>query len=229
MGKESLVKLVESLASYSAYLAMKNKVMKTHHASPEPAVLFEDSCCLKYIGPINMSSLSPLLNDIDQALEKLEFYQVLSVREYSPKDNRRRYLFIQELEHGLSKPIFFLTYSHRSNVGNYHFIWKVPQPVHEEACSIENSRIIGEIKKQIPVYHTRAMKQQFCDMYGRISRPYILRNIYCALTNDQSASRTTAEKEVDDRVQEALLAEDTDIAIDLREFNSNGSCSVTDY
>lgn len=221
--KQNLLKLVESLASYSAYLTMKNKVMKAHHASPEPVSSFEDSCCLKYIAPT--SSISPLLTDIDQALDKYEFYQPLSVKDFSPKEKRRLYLFIRELEQGLSKPMFLLTYSHGSNVGNYHFIWKVPESLHSEACSLENARIIGEIKKQIPVYHTRAMRQQFCDMFGKISpesKPYILRNIYSALTNDHSSSRTTAEKEMDDRVQEALLAEDSEIVMDLRELNSNG-------
>ena len=68
------------------------------------------------------------------------------------------------------------------------------------------------------------MKQQFCDLYGRISpdsKPYILCNIYNTLVGDWSASRTTSESEVDVRVQEALSLEDMDIVIDLREFNFN--------
>ena len=97
--------------------------------------------------------------------------------------------------------------------------------IHKEATTIENSRVIEQIKLQIPVYHTRAMKREFCELYGRIShesKPYLLRSIYSALTGDQSASRTTAESEVDARVKEALLAEDSDIILDLREMNTNG-------
>ena len=66
------------------------------------------------------------------------------------------------------------------------------------------------------------MKQQFCDLYGRISpesKTFIIRSIYNVLTKNQSSSRTTAEAEVDERVREALLAEDTEIILDLQEFN----------
>ena len=97
--------------------------------------------------------------DLDQALQS---YPVVKVSELS-QDNCRRYLFIRELEKGLS--VSLLTYSHRSNVGNYHFIWKLPDLLHEVACSIENSIIIAEI---IPVYQSQAIKQQFCELYGRI-------------------------------------------------------------
>lgn len=70
------------------------------------------------------------------------------------------------------------------------------------------------------------MKQQFCDHYGRISpesKTCLIRNIYDVLTNNQLASRTTAEAEVDERVREVLLAEDAEIILDLREFNSNAA------
>lgn len=85
--------------------------------------------------------------------------------------------------------------------------------------------LIDEIKQQIPVFHTRAMRQEFYNLYGLISpksKPFILRNIYHSLTGDQSAARTTAEMEIDDRVTEALSMEDPDIIIDLRELNTNG-------
>ena len=111
-------------------------------------------------------------------------------------------------------------------IGNYNFIWKAPDHVCVEACSSENLRLIEEIKSQIPVFHTRAMKQEFYDLYGRISpqsKPFILRSIYRSLTGDQSASRTTSEEEIDSRVAEALSMEDIVIIIDLRELNSNKS------
>jgi hypothetical protein len=203
--KQDLLKLVESLASYSAYLTMKNQSMKRHHASPEPSN-FEDSCCLKYVTPA-AEAVPSLLIAINHDLQNSSYYQALSLSDYTPKENRKRYLFIRQLEQGLSVPFFLLTYSHGSNVGNYYFCWKVPTLFHEEACSNENTRIINEIKKQIPVYHTRAMRQRFCDMFGRISpesKPHILRNIYNTLTNNNTASRTTAEVVIDARVYKKL-------------------------
>jgi len=51
------------------------------------------------------------------------------------------------------------------------------------------------------------------------TKPYVLRNIYCKLTNDCSAARTLEEREVDARVQEVLSTEDPDLINDLRYFN----------
>ena len=77
--------------------------------------------------------------------------------------------------------MFFYTYTHRNNVGNYHFVWKVPNDVARESCHTQNLHLIESIKPEIPVYHTRAMKQEFYNLMGRISpesKPYILRSIY---------------------------------------------------
>lgn len=118
---------------------------------------------------------------------------------------------------------FYFTYSHGSSVGNSHFIWKAPEHV---ACCTENIRVVDEIKAKIPVYHTRAMRNEFHEMCGRITpktSSYILRSIYHSLTGDQSAARTTAEEEVNERMAEALSMEDPDIVVDLRELNTNGA------
>ena len=81
---------------------------------------------------------------------------------------------------------------------------------------------MDEIKEQLPVFHTRSMKQNFVNMYGRLSktcRPYMLREIYKELTGDACGARTTDEGELDQRITEALQMEDSDIIIDLRQHN----------
>ena len=47
-------------------------------------------------------------------------------------------------------------------------------------------------------------------MVASTTSPYVLRDIYKVLTNDQSGSRTTDEKEIDKRIKEALESEDPD-------------------
>ena len=220
--KEGLVTLVESLASYASYLSMRNKAMKLHHSSPEPSVSFSDAQSIKFIK--SSSDMSPLLTELNTAIKSSPYYTRIFVNDYTPDDKRRRYLFMRELDKGVSEPTYLFTYTHPSNVGNYHFIWKVPSSVADMGNSSDNLRLIEEIKKEIPVYHTRAMKKEFLTLYGRISpesKPYLLRSMYYALTKDSSAPRTTAEREIDERVQEALLAEDIDIIIDLRHLNSS--------
>ena len=218
----ALKKLIEALSSYASYLGIRSNAMKRHHASPEPAVNYSDATSVRYLSKV--PEVSPLLSTLDSKVSESEMYEIIFVNDFAPKERRQRYLFIRELEKGLSSSCFFFTYSHGSSVGNFHFVWKAPDHVNIEACSAENLRLIEKIKPQIPIHHTRAMKQEFYNMYGRITpttKPYILRNIYHALTGDHSSARTVAEKEVDVRMAEALSMEDPDIIVDLRECNSN--------
>lgn len=171
--------------------------------------------------------MSPLLSSLDSALNESAVYNKL-FNDFTPVQSRRlRYLFIRELEKGLTSPVCFLTYCHGSSIGNLHFIWKAPDDASAESGScVENIRVIEEIKKELPVYHTRAMRKEFYNMYGRLTphtKPYILRSIYQCLTGDTSASRTTAEEEIDERMAEALAMEDPESVVDLRELNKNGS------
>ena len=48
-----------------------------------------------------------------------------------------------------------------------------------------------------------------------------LREFYRAATGDQSASLTTAENELDERLREALEMEDPDLIVDLRTQNKD--------
>ena len=163
----SIMKLIESLSSYASYLSIRNKVMKHHHSSPEPAVAFSDATSVRYFP--KAYSVSPLLSSLNSALINVSMYEKIFVNDFAPNDSRQKYLYIRELERGLSCPVFFFTYTHGSNVGNFYFIWKAPEHVCIEACTPENARITEEIKTQIPVYHTRTMKRQFYDLYGRIT------------------------------------------------------------
>ena len=224
----SIMSLIESLSSYASYLSICNKAMKRHHSSPEPAVAFSDAASIRYLPKVN--SVSPLLTSLNSALSNVSMYEKIFINDLAPNERRQRYLYIRELEKGLSCPVFFFTYTYGSNVGNFYFIWKAPEYVCMEACSSENVHIIEEIKSQIPMYHTRTMKQQFYDLHGRItpkSNSHVLRSIYHSLTGDSSGARTTSEEEIDTRVTEALAMQDPDIIVDLRHLNSNESDCFT--
>ena len=214
----SLSNLIESLSLYASYLSVRNDSMKLYHSSPEPSVSFSEASNMRFIA--RASSVSCLLSSLDNALETSAAYEVIHVNEFTPSNRRKRYLYIRELEKGLSCNMFFFTYTHKSNVGSYHFIWKAPEDVHEESCCSENLKIVEKIREEVPVYHTRAMKREFFSLCGRItpkSKPHVLRAIYNALTGECSSSRTSAESEIDSRVSEVLAMEDSDIVMDLRE------------
>ena len=142
--------------------------MKLHHSSPEPSVSFSDASSLKFIN--NFSDMSPLLTELDAAIKSSPYYNKVFVNDYTPDDKRRRYLFMRELEKGVSEPIYLFTYTHQSHVGNYHFIWKVSSSISDISNSSDNLRIIKEEIKEIPVYHTCAMKRVFYFIWSNFSR-----------------------------------------------------------
>ncbi len=92
----------------------------------------------------------------------------------------------------------------------------------DEAALTENQKVIEKLKRDLPVYHTRAMKKEFMSTFGRFTattKPFVLRSIYRELTGDASGASTTSEAAIDERLKEAMSHEDIDIIVDLREEN----------
>ena len=116
-------------------------------------------------------------------------------------------------------PSVLYTYSPGGGALSHNFI---PDDCAVEACLSLNQQVVCKIMDQLPVYHTRAMKQEFINQYGLLmsgTKLYVLRSIYHELTEDASCSHISEEKEVDQRVQNVLSLEDVDIVIDLQELN----------
>ena len=120
-------------------------------------------------------------------------------------------------------------------LGNYHFVWSIPEHATLETTLTENTRILEDIRANVPVFHRRALKAEFVSRYGRLAHDAplgTLRAIYHELTGDESASRTSDEKEVDERIRQAIDMEDpdlNDLLLDLRTNNSshNDHCEFT--
>ena len=105
---------------------------------------------------------------------------------------------------------------------NHTFLWRLPDDFTLEAVLSTNQQVVAKLTTNLPVYHTREMKREFVSHYGLLMagvKPYVLRSLYHELTNDASGSRTSEEADIDERVKEALAAEDLDVIIDLREMN----------
>ncbi len=119
-------------------------------------------------------------------------------------------------------PCVVCTCSIRGPVGNYLFIWLLPEHVTLEASPSENHKVISQIQANVPHYHHRALRKKLISKFGRISpktSEVTLREFYRVATGDQSASLTTAEEELDERLREALQMEDPDLLVDLCELN----------
>lgn len=79
------------------------------------------------------------------------------------------------------------------------------------------------LKKLFPVYHSRAMRHEFVNLFGKLThcKSAFLREIYRRLTGDCSASSNLPENEVDNRLNQLIEDEDPDLIWDLR-VNNDG-------
>ena len=102
----------------------------------------------------------------------------------------------------------------------------IPEHVTPEASLRENQKVISQIQADIPQYHNRALRKKLISEFGGIflrTTLATLREFYRVATGDQSASLTTAQEELDERLREALEVEDPDLMVDLRELNKGHS------
>ena len=131
--------------------------------------------------------------------------------------------YVREIEKGLSVPAILYTYTPGGSVLNHNFLWRLPDiNFSASACLQENQQVVARLTGRLPVYHTRAMRQEFISHYGSLmsgTKPFVLRSVYRELTGDVSGSRTYDEGQVDRRLREAIDSKDFDIIIDMRELN----------
>ena len=92
-------------------------------------------------------------------------------------------------------------------------MWKIPRDLSEEELLQQNLKVAEQVKSQIKVYHSRAMRNEFKAICGRISdmKPAIARELYRRFVGDASAADSMAEAKVDERVRAFLDCEDEDI------------------
>ena len=170
------------------------------------------------------------LDVVEHALEPMDMYSSLALEDYLPQDSQQRYAFIHRLRDGIKMPCILLTYSTGNNKGNFHFVWK---SAGSQGDVLEKSQAtIEAIKKMLPTFHTRAMRKQIQEKFGRLSnkvKPHEFRFIYKELTGDCSEGSNLTEKEIDQRVKEFLDMEDLDIIPDLCTHNKGRQKSFDDF
>lgn len=119
-------------------------------------------------------------------------------------------------------PSMLYTYTPGGSIINHNFLWKLPEDFSVKACLSENQWVVTKLMDTLPVYHTRAMRREFISHYGSLmnmTKPFVLRSMYCELTKDASGSHTFDEDQVDKCLKEAFDCEDFDIIVDMRELN----------
>lgn len=83
-------------------------------------------------------------------------------------------------------------------------------------------KVVNQLKPMLPEFHTRRMRKAFISQYCNINSSdgsipkHILRSIYAELALDATKDQNPT---LDSRVRQAILAEDSDMILDLRHLN----------
>ncbi len=238
--KPSVTQLCESLARYVEYLSLKNKRAKIYHRSPTPVRELGENLRIKFV-PASDIEIDSSLQSINDLLLEKPVYEYFSLVNHIPSDPVKRHRFMQSFESsGLSFSSILLVYQPGGNIGNLHFLWKVPNSGEFTEFLEHSQPVIEAVKKKIPIYHTRAMKTAMFEKFGRISpqvKPAVLRYFYRDLTGkrtlfqiivfilkfyysgDHSAADSKQQALVDNRIRQIIDMEDVSIVADLRSHN----------
>ena len=188
-----------------------------------------DSMSVKFVkASTGVLSCNTRLEMLSLCLRDKSEYDFVSLSDFLPDASRARYEYIQTHErNGLPYvyPIMLLTHSSGSNIGNLHFVWKLPAGKLIKATFEESIRTVEDIKQILPRYHMRAMRREMFTKFGQISpsvKPAALHFLYRELTADSSVSHDTPEEIVDERVRSIILMEPENpcTVVDLREVKS---------
>ena len=113
------------------------------------------------------------------------------------------------------------TFSTGNNKGNYYFLWLTEVDASGDEIRSRNAGIVQKITNDMPKYHSRATKQTFVSLFGRMVnvKPAYLREMYRELTGDCSVTSSETESHINERVRQAIELEDIDAVVDLLHHN----------
>ena len=178
--------LLHSLSSYQEYLVMKNKKAKANHRSPTPVRELADNLFMKLVYATDEQHVLPSLKPIDDQLKDQDLCHCTCINSFLPTESMQRHRFIDSLTCcGLSFPSILLFYTPGSNVGNIYFMWRVIPDTDANICFEASQSSVECAKKDIPIFHTRAMRSAVFKKFGRVSpsvKPAVLRYFYKDLT-----------------------------------------------
>ena len=161
--------------------------------------------------------VSDVYKDLDSAISDAAEYKAIQADLYAPIDKSKRYLYFKNLR--LSKAIQMYRYHQSGSLGTLNFVWCV----HEQRSASRMVETIENIKKTIPIYHTRALRREFKDKFRNVAKvpPVVLAEMYRTLTSDATAVPNDSVRR---RLRLLLHADydylsDESVVVDLRQLN----------
>lgn len=215
---ESVLQLGDNLKRYAVYLDRQVDTSQAAHSRIKVFATDVDIWEIYPAKPFVSPSKAARYRTLHQALLHSKPYEAIFLNGFAPADRRRRNEYVNELVFSCKTVRYTYTGLH----SHLHFIWKLDPNDNESQRQQKNDNTKTALKSNFPVYHSRAMRKEFVQHFGRVTgvKSGILREAYRRLTADQAAARNLTEQEVDQRIQTLLDNDDPDLVWDLRLNNS---------
>ena len=162
--KTDVESLAQCLSQYTDYLECSKKREVSNHYSKLPVHEVAENIIFQFL-PVSKTKESSLL-ELQTRLEQVSDFQDVAIEDVlSIVDFRAKYNLISTIKsNSFPFPTALLSYSHGNNVGNLHFIWKVPSA--DETSFSEIQKVTETIKRSNPIFHTRAMRKEMFNVFG---------------------------------------------------------------
>ena len=221
--REAVLRLADNLRKHATYLEQQNLAVQECQAKKTCWSDVDDFDVLPASSNIK-PTFAARYRSLHAAILHAKDFEPILVEDHSPPCPKRRYNYNQ----GMVVPVKCVKYSYTGGRNHLHFLWKIPETL-TESDMLKNLSIAQQLRKKLPTFHSRAMRQEFINSFGRFasSKPAFLREAYRRLTGDAAAASTTDEAEVDKRIAKLLDTEDPDLIWDLRVQNTGRPESYT--
>ena len=195
--------------------------MKSVHSSSTPCrTPFDGSTSdLKYIKSVGVrdEKTQILYRELEHSLHGKVDYEPFCLNEFLPVDRRKRFRYLHEP--GVQLPFDVWLYSYHPG-GSTRAMWFVFKSGSGPDAQRANC-VLQKLEKDMPVYHTRAMRRDFMSCFSLVARTSntILNAMYRYLTQDMSTLPSKVSQKVHERLEECLKTQDPDLVYDLRVLN----------
>ena len=213
--------LANTMRGYTEYLDSALKSQRERQSREQPVRQLSEHLTVTCREPVAMADLSGDELKINEWLVKAGEYEPVFFDELTilgkvlTKD--QRYKLLKNVK--ISVPLNVLRYDPGGGSSVVTVLWRVPLKETDGDHATNIVQLIKQIEPQLPVFHTRQMRQEFYSKYGQLTgmTPAVMRAVYLELTGDAT---TRGSAEVDRRMQLYILGELPQISVDLRHMNS---------
>ncbi|KAI8517529.1 hypothetical protein Bbelb_035460 [Branchiostoma belcheri] len=222
--KDIVINLGDGLHKYSVseHLSASNRKVQAQRKQLFPVRSVEDGVSTELrVVEAKVRSDTKLISrygELESHLAKIADNELCFLGDFAPSDYRKRYIYISELSLPMSVEVY--TYKTGNNQGSLHFLWKVPAKQEDRELNTTH-KLIHQVEKDVPVYHTREMRKRFTERFSLVTnaKPVVLKEMYQFLTNDVATEECTASTAVRQRLKILLDTQDPDLVVDMRSLN----------